>query len=68
MHARGNFDRGNGQSVGRKLDFPGAVPKRFDFGLEFEEIDDFAGDAADVRRMIERDGSVAPDLGSFDLE
>jgi hypothetical protein len=64
MNASGDFNHGRRYSPGRPLDFPGAMPRR----LEFEEIDDFAGDAADVRRIIERDGSVAPDLGSFDLE
>jgi hypothetical protein len=33
--------------------------------LEFEEYEDFAGDASDVARTIERDGIIAPEYGAF---
>lgn len=38
-----------------------ALPSR----LEFEEIDDFAGDVSDVTRTIERDGMIVPEYGAF---
>ena len=64
MHATSHVNQSRRHSPARRLDSSGAVPRR----IEFEEIDDFAGDAADVASMIERDGRITPDLGSFDLE
>ena len=63
MNASGNTHRDH-SSARRELDFPGAYLKF----LEFQSIDEYAGDVVEVTRMIERDGMIAPDFGTFDLD
>ncbi len=63
MNASGNSHRDH-SSAHRELDFPGAYLKF----LEFQSIDEYAGDVVEVARIIERDGMIAPDFGTFDLD
>ena len=63
MNASGNTYRDH-SSARRELDFPGAYLKF----LEFQSIDEYAGDAVAVARIIERDGMIAPDFDGFDLD
>ena len=63
MNASGNTYRDH-SSARRELDFPGAYLKF----LEFQSIDEYAGDVVEVTRMIERDGMIAPDFGTFDFD
>lgn len=43
------------------------IPARLSDALEFEEIDDYAGDLAGVQELIERQGMLSPDFG-FEAE
>ncbi len=61
MHASGNTHRDHPYAR-RELDFPGAYLKF----LEFQSIDEYAGDVVAVTRIIERDGMIAPDFGTLD--
>ena len=63
MNASGNTHRDH-SSARRELDFPGAYLKF----LEFQSIDEYAGDVVEVTRMIERDGMIAPDFGTLDFD
>ena len=64
MNASGSFHRGGRTPARHELDFPGAYLKF----LEFQSIDEYAGDAVAVARIIERDGRIAPDFDGFELD
>ena len=52
------------QADSRPFEVANVIP----YHLEFEEFDDFAGDVSDVARMIERDGVIVPDYGTFGFD
>lgn len=64
MNTSGIFHSGGRAPARIELDVRGAYRSL----VEFESVEDYAGDADEVARIIERDGMIAPDFGSLDLD